>query len=259
MIKARRKLIAVIMTISIGLSVLLSFVLHKKWQATAQLVLVQRDPRMVTQEQIDSYEVPDTESIETQLGLIESPAMGQRIIDKLKSEAVARGQSAGTVDYDPDDIARLVAVTNPKDTAILNVAATGDSPAEALTLADAACAAFVDLKKEMAQHDVASAVEVLEGKVSQLHTEAALASRNLNEYKQAHQVTDQDLQQRSLLEQIVAQTAAMNAAKQDSASAQAQVALLAQRLHQQNQSLATTHTVRDDYVLEGLQTQLSTL
>lgn len=259
MIAARKKVIALIMTLCIGLSVLLFFVMHKKWQATAQLVLKQTDPRLVTPEQIESYEVPDTESIETQLGLIQSPAMAQHIIDRLRSDAVARGESADSVVYDPDDISRLVTVTNPKDTAILNVAAVGDSPHEALNLADATCEAFVDLKKDLAQHDVANAVEALEGKVGQLHAQAALASNALNAFKQAHQVTDQDLQAKAYLDQIVQETAAMNLAKQDMASAEAQSSLLGQRLHEQNQSIATTHTVRDDSIFENLQTELSAL
>jgi len=259
MIKARRKLIALIMIGCIGIAVLLSFVMHKKWMASGQLVLVQKDPRLVTPDQIQSYEVPDTESIETQLGLIESPAMAQRIIDRLKSDAVSRGQASSTITYQPDDIARLVVVTNPKDTAILNVNAIGTSPDEALALADATCTAFVDLKKEMAQHDVASAVESLQGKVAQLHTQAAIASANLNAYKQSHHVTDQELEQRALLDQIVQQTAQMNQAKQDSASASAQVALLAGRLNQQNQSLSSSQNVRDDSIVQQMQNQLAAL
>ena len=140
MIKARGKLIALIMFLSITVAVVLTFVMHKKWQATGQLVLQQKDPRMVTQEQIKSYEVPGEESIETQLGLIQSPAMLQRIIDRLKSDAVSRGLPSSSVDYEVDDIQRLVVVTNPKDTAILNVNAIGDSPDKALALADATCA-----------------------------------------------------------------------------------------------------------------------
>jgi len=202
MIKARRKLIALIMIGCIGIAVLLSFVMHKKWMASGQLVLTQKDPRLVTAAQIASYEVPDTESIETQLGLIESPAMAQRIIDRLKSDAVSRGQTSSSIVYTPDDIARLVVVTNPKDTAILNVNAIGTSPDEALALADATCSAFVDLKKEMAQHDVASEVEALQGKVAQLHSQASVSSSNLNAFKQAHHVTDEQLEQRALLDQI---------------------------------------------------------
>jgi capsular exopolysaccharide synthesis family protein len=259
MIRARKKLIAVIMTLCVGLAAGLSFVMHKKWQASAQLVLVQRDPRLVTPEQIQSYEVPDTESIETQLGLIQSPAMAQRIIDRLKNDAVKRGQPTSSITYDPDDIQRFVVVTNPKDTEILNVAATANSPDEALQLADATCEAFVDLKKEMAQHDVASAVEALQGKVAQLHAQADDASKLLNAFKQAHHVTDIDLQQRSLLEQIVTQTAAMNAAKQDAASSAAQVQLLSSRLSDQDKSIAKSQTVRDDTVVQGLQTQLTQL
>ena len=259
MIKARRKVISLIMVSCLAVAVILSFVMHKKWDATGQLVLNQKDPRMVTEQQIKDYEVPNSESIETQLGLIQSPAMQQRIIDKLKSDAVSRGEASSSITYQPKDIQKLVTVTNPKDTAILNVDAVGNSPEEALALADATCQSFVDLKKEMAQHDVASDVEALEGKVSQLHGQAAAASNAFNSFKQSHHVTDQDLESKALLEQIVSQTAQMNIAKQEAASASAQVALLAGRLNEQNHSIAQNHSVRDDSILQQMQTQLTQL
>src|SRR3569833_1826714 len=114
MIKARRKVISLIMVSCLAVAVILSFVMHKKWDATGQLVLNQKDPRMVTEQQIKDYEVPNSESIETQHSLIQSPAMQQRIIDKLKSDAVSRGEASSSITYQPKDIQKLVTVTNPK-------------------------------------------------------------------------------------------------------------------------------------------------
>ena len=250
----RRKWLLLVTTlVCLGAAALVTQHMTKLWRASAQMVLTQR-PVSLPMSQQGSVEQPP-ESVETQIGMLQSDGMMERTIVWLKNDTISKGQSFSLI---PQDLSRAVNVTNPRDSALINVTADAPSADQASLLANALCQAFVDWKVDIARKDVQTAEDKLSGKVRSAKAEMDRAERAQLNYQQTNHLLDVAAQQHAAIQQLNTQEAIIAALQQDKASQDARLAQMRSQL--QTADLAIKGGgVRDDTRVLSFQTQLDQL
>ena len=122
-LRRRKWVIIPLMLLCLGAAIAWTLYTPKIWRAEAQLMLVQRAP---TTSVSDNSSPPMIESMETEVGMIQSSAMAERTLAQLKNDALVQGQSSTSVTLDPQEIQEAVRVTNPIDSNLLDISA--DAP-----------------------------------------------------------------------------------------------------------------------------------
>lgn len=255
----RRKwiILAVTLVFLVG-AYLITQRMPKQWQAEAQLSLIQRPVTGKASIDDPGYTAPMSESVQTQLGMLQTAAMADRALSWLKNKELTTGQAQDVGDMTIADLQRSVTVTNPKESDLINLAVLAPSRDQALLLTNAVAQSFVQWKKEQARKDV-QLTEV------QLDTQAKAARRSMEaarnkqlSYQQNHAIVDAPSQARVAIEQLQARDADIANIQQELDSQQAQVSSLGDQLTQTNRIIQQTGG-RDDSLTASLNAQLSAL
>ena len=259
----RRKWMILLITLAaIGAAAFLSLHMAKTWRGSAQMVLIQRSATQTTR---SDYSAPMVETIETQMGMLQSDAMAQRTLAWLNKHRPARGGEAArrwsqvVASTSPEGLQRAITVTNPKDSNLLNVSVEAGSRPQAAVLTNAVCRAFEQWKLEMARQNVQVAVNNLAPQVKRAHDQLQNAEQRELVYEQTNQLVDSASQEKSAIDQLQAREADVADVKQELSSARARLKALRVQLHSTDQALKRGTGIRDDTLVLSLQTQLNQL
>ena len=253
----RRKWIVLLGSL-IGLALGLALTLHtaKKWRADAQMVLLQRAPS-VSNNTIPSYSAPILETVDTQVGMIQSPAMAERTITYLKNKALAEGKSTDTVGVAPGELSDAITVFNPRDTNLINVSVAASEPTQAAVLADAVCHAFQQWKEDLGRRDAVSAEESLSARANRAKAALVRAEQAETRYKQRSGMMDAQPQQGQLIERLTTTQTALTVAQAQSASAQAALSTVGRQFKDATAAISAGQSVRDDASIQSIQSRLA--
>ncbi len=243
-------LIALVVGVSTLTAALLSKRTPPQWQATAQVLLVQRAPIMAATPQA-AANAPMVESIDTQITLLQSRELAQEAAQKVGISAdVLQGATAITPRKDGDNVIDLTVVA--------------DSRAHAVAWARALCETFIEYKSRLAQSGSQQDLSNYQVQAAQAKKQAAAADRKLLDFQQSHHVNgigvlDPVQQRTAALNAVIAQDAVVAGLRNDNTAAQANAVNLQRQLERGKQLIAGTHTVRDDTEVRALQTNLGDL
>ena len=253
----RRKWLVLVGSL-IGLALGLTLTLHtaKRWRADAQMVLLQRAP-IASNNAIPSYSAPILETVDTQVGMIQSPAMAERTITYLKDKALAEGKSTDTVGVAPGELSDAITVFNPRDTNLINVSVAASDPTQAAVLADAVCHAFQQWKEDLGRRDAVSAEESLGARAN--HAKAALvrAEQAETRYKERSGMMDAGPQQTELIGRLTTTQTALTVAQAQSASAKAALSAISGQFKDATAAIRVGQSVRDDASVQSIQARLA--
>jgi len=243
-------LVVLIMTVSTTTAVVLSKRTPKAWRATAQLLLVQRAPMMVTSSQSLSS-APMVESVDTQITLLQSRALAQ--------------QTAKKVGVSADALLAASTVTPQKEgDNVIDVVVEADSRQHAQAWADALCRTFVDYKKSVSQESSHGTLKTLQIQAAQAKKQADAADVKLQAFAATHKVNGIDVldapaQKTAALNAVLAQETIVTSLQNDYAAAQAKAAGLEISLQDANRAIKNSQGVRDDDEAKKLQADLIAL
>lgn len=245
-------LIALIVAVSTLTAAILSKRSPKAWQATAQVLLVQRQPMMIASGATQAADsAPMVESIETQITLLQSRELARLAAAKLGiSPETLQGATTITPNKEGDNV--------------LAVSVVAGSRQHAIDWAETLCKTFVAYKDALAQQDSKRNLARLEIQTAQAKKQAADADAKLLAFQQTHRlggvgVLDPQTQKTAALNALAAQNAVVAGLQNDTVAAQATAAADLAQLQQGKAAIAKTHTVRDDSQVFKLQASLSDL
>jgi len=250
------KIIILVTGLSIGVAAIATVKMKKVWEANAQLVLVQKDPRTPASQNQSQFDAPMFESIETQLDLIQNPAMAVMTLNWIRNDAFNRGQTTSQFNITPEEIQRAVVVTNPKNTDLLDIAVREQSPERARFLANAISMAFVGLKQDMARHNIQATEESLVNRVAISKAQTLALNKQLNDFKEKNKVVDIPSQERATLDLMQQRETDIAALQLELTSQQARLNSLQTRMAAVNSHIAKSG-VRDDAMVQLLGQQLA--
>lgn len=253
----RKWLIVLILAACIGAAFLVSHLMRPAWRAQAQMVLIQRPMQGKMGPQDPSYVAPISETVETQIGMLETPALAERSLDWLKNRSLLTGDSSQTPTMDASQLERAIAVTNPKDSNLINVSVDAGDRNQAISIGNAVVQSFVQWKNEMAQKDVQQTVSTLEVQTKAAQAQMNAALRKQVAYQNSHHVVSAPDQERAAIEKLQAREADAANAQQDLSSIQARLKTLGAQLKGMNQAIRASGGVSDNNLVLSLQTQLT--
>ena len=243
-------LIVLIVAVSTLTAAILSRRSPKAWQATAQVLLVQREPMMIASTQA-AASAPMVESIETQITLLQSRELAQEAADKLG--------------ISPETLQNAATITPRKEgDNVIDVAVVADSRQHAIHWAEMLCKTFVAYKNALAQKSSRENLAQLETQTAQAKKQATAADAKLLAFQQTHRfggvgVLDPQAQKTAALNAVVTQDAVVAGLQNDNVAAQATAAADLAQLRQGKAAITKTHTVRDDSEVIKLQETLNDL
>jgi polysaccharide biosynthesis transport protein len=228
---------------------------HKKWTATAQLILVQRPIQALTGPQ--DYQSPELDSIDTQVGMMQSSAMIDRAVEWMRNNAVQNGQMSDSVQDVYSDLGSIN-ISTPPDTSLLNISVDGRSPEDASLYANAVCQAFVQWKQELARQDLKNAEQSLTIREQKARTDLKSAEQAELAYQNKYEIVNLSAAQSQVLGEVQASQSAIDGLQQELQSQTARVATLKSQLDTANAEIKSGSGVRDDTLVLDLQQQLTT-
>lgn len=243
-------LIALIVAASTLTAAIISARSPKEWQATAQVLLVQREPMMIASTQAASS-APMVESIDTQITLLQSRELAQ--------------EAAAKLGISPETLQSAATITARKDgDNVIDLAVVADSRQHAVHWANTLCQTFVAYKTALAQKNSKENLAQLATQTAQAQKQAAAADAKLLAFEQSHRlggvgVLDPQAQKTAALNALAAQNAVVAGLQNDSVAAQATAAADLAQLQQGKANITKTHTVRDDTEVYKLQRDLGDL
>ena len=246
-----------ILLLCLGAAFLWTANTQKTWRAETQLMLVQRPPSSGNNS-ADSVEPQAIESMETQVGMINSVAMAQKTLDWLKNDAYYRTHSS-EVPFTLDDIQNGVKVVNPLDSNLLDVTADAHSQAQATNLANAVAKSFVKWKGDIAQEDINRQAKGLGLKVADARKKMLQAEEKETAFKQEHQLADLDTQEKAAIEQFTTSDSTVAAIQQELDAQTARVKALDAQLAAADRAVMSINGVADPAAVENLQAQVNQL
>ncbi len=253
----RKWSIFLLIAISVGTAAYLTTHLQRRWQASAQIILIQRAPNSHSSH--DTFLTPLVETPETQVALIESTTMAQKTLDLLKNRARARHQSHYSPGITVDQLRRDISVVIPKDTNLLTVTLEASTRDQAIELADAVCDAFVKWKREVAQQSYQEAMNSLDVRASRANEQLLEAEQRVQAFKRNRNLVDVPLQQTAVLQQYLDEDKALTSIQADQAVQKERLRLLESRLSAENAAIRSATGVRDDSQVIKLQADLEHL
>lgn len=243
-------LVVLIMAVSTTTAVVLSNRTPKAWRATAQLLLVQRAPMMVTSAQSMSS-APMVESVDTQITLLQS-----RTFARLAAEKVG---------ISPDVLLAVSAFAPQKEgNNVIDVAVEADSRQHAQDWADALCKTFVEYKKSVSQESSRGTLQTLQFQAAQARKQANAADVQMQVFARSHKVNgigvlDAPAQKTAALNAVLSQEAVVAGLKNEYVTAQTKAASLEGSLQDANRAIKNSQGIRDDDEAKKLQADLVAL
>lgn len=243
-------LVVLIMAVSTATAVILSKRTPKAWQATAQLLLVQRAPMMVTSSQSLSS-APMVESVDTQITLLQSRALAQTAAQKVNISADRLlGASSVTPQKEGDNV--------------IDVTVEADSRRHAQDWANALCDTFVAYKERVSKESSQEALATLKLQDAQAKEQAKAADDRLQAFEGSHKlngvdVLDAPAQRTAALNAVLAQDQVVAGLQNDYVTAKTKANSLAGSLGSANGAIRNSQGVRDDSQVIKLQEDLQTL
>ena len=220
-------------------------------------MLVQRPPSSNSNSP-DSVQPQAIESMETQVGMINSVAMAQKTLDWLKNDAYSKTRTS-EVPFSLDDIQNGVKVVNPLDSNLLDVSADAHSQSQAITLANAVAHAFASWKQEIAQEDIIRAKKSLIIKVAKARKSMLQVEQKETAFKQQYHLADLDAQERASIEQFTSSDSAVAGIQQELDAQTARVKALDTQLKAADIALMSSNGVADPEAVVNLQAQINQL
>lgn len=228
----------------------------RRWRAEAQMALIQREPSAPRAGQ-GEYAAPLVETVETQVGMLQSEAMAQHTLDWLTEDARRHARPAPRLTR--EELQRAMTVSNPRDTNLLNVSVAGSSRDEAREIAGAVCLAFLRWKREMARQDIQQTEQSLQMRAQRARGEMIAAENRVTQFKKRHSLVDIPAQEKATLEQYLARQTEVAALDSEVTSQKTRLAALGAQLNAANAAIKSGTGVRDDAQVLALQASLNAL
>ncbi len=231
-----------------------------KWQANAQMVVIQRGGNSGNNTFDPSNpSSPLIETPDTQVTMMESDGMAIRTINLLKNEALAAGEPTSSVTYTVPSIESALTVDNPRGTNILNVSMIANNPDEAAKLANTVCDAMVAWKTEIAQSSIQTYISTLKSRTDQAKKAMDAVEQKELQFKNTHHLVDLSSQTEAELKRFQTQQQNVDQLQQQVAAQQALADSQEQQLKSIDASIMTGTGIRDDTLVAALQTKLNDL
>ena len=234
------------------------------WRAEAQVEILHRVP-VASSNSLDGGQVQADESMETQMGLIQSYGMGLRTVYELKNRAVLRGLSSDSVTITPLEVEQVVKVTNPTDSTLLNITADAEGADavggqdKAAKLAEAVAIAFRSWKEKDAQIAFGVSASNLKKRYERAKKALKQAEQQEMRFKQAHHLADVDSFEKNAIAQSATYDATVIALNGDLASQVSRVRDLDAQLKAADAAVSSSNGVPDEALVQSLQSQLGQL
>ena len=257
-LKRRRRMLWGIILGFVAVFAAVSFAPHHKWWADVELVLIQRVPSgpIVTQQ---TYTAPSVDQIGTPLDLVQTRQEAQRALDWYRNLYVERGKDPNKVPVNLSSVIGQIRFTSQKGDNSIDISAYGYSAQDANDLANAVAQSFVAWDTQMAQQNVVYAINGLTPKVESAKAAMIAANDKLMRYEQTHQLADIPTQERTAIDELAERDATLAAAQQEADSQNARLAILQSQLSAANRNIKNGTGVRDDTLVQNLQSQLTSL
>jgi len=237
-------LVALIMAVSLATAAVISKRTPKAWRASAQMLLVQHAPMMVTSAQAGAS-TPMVESIETQISLLQSHEIAV--------------QAAKIAQVSPETLQNALTIAPPKETNLLDISVEAPSRQAAALWADALCTAFITYKNNVAKAGSLGTIASLQGQTERAAQQMDSADQALLTFQKRNHLVDVPTQATAALNQYIARDAEVSTLQEEYTSAQARANTLAANLAQAKKSISSSSVVRDDTQAQGLQAKLNDL
>ena len=230
-------IVALILAVSVATAYFLDKRTPRAWRATAQLLLVQRAPTLVTSSQAMSS-APMVESVDTQITLLQSRTLAQLAAKK-----------AG-VSPDVLQAATTVAPQREGD-GVIDVTVEADSRQHAQDWAGALCHTFVDYKKTVSQESSNGTLKTLQAQDAAARKSANEADSRVQEFERTHKlngvdVLDAPAQRTAALNAVLAQDTVVTNAQTEYVTAKTKADSLAASLQSANSAIKNSQGIRDD-------------
>jgi len=257
MLRRRKWVILPILLLSVGGAYLWTLNSPKTWRAEAQMMLVQRAPT-TTSDTINGDTAPIFETMETQVGMIESVAMAQRTQTQLQNDALASGGST-SIPYSLGDIQNAIKVNNPLDSTLMDITAEANDRQQAAILANAVTHAFVLWKRDLAQNDILHSEESLRIRTARAKAQTLFAEQQLLAFKESHHLANVDTDEIGAITRQETADATVASIREDLASQQARLAEVNARLLAATNQVNLPGGVPDPGLVLSLQAKLEDL
>ena len=257
-------LILLITLLSVGAAILISSLEPKSYLSEAQMVLVQRPISVHLTGTGDTMAVtqmaPELETVDTQMGMLQSTGMYQHTMDWLKNDALAKGQSTtGFDDMTPKQFSHDVAFVNPRNSNLLVVDAEAEDPQKAAVLANAVVQAFSQWKRELASRDLMDSTRRIADQTRQYQVKLTKAEEKRTAFNERHHIVDLGLDAKTAFDLVESRQQDAASARQDYNAQQARLSALASQLKSANVAIQANGGGRNDVLTLGLETQLAQL
>jgi len=243
-------IVALIVAVSAATALVLDRRTPRAWRATAQLLLVQRAPTLVTSTQ-PMTGGPMVESVDTQITLLQSRDLAQKAAKNL-------GISADAL------LAATIVTPQKEGDGVIDVAVEADSRRHAQDWAQALCRTFVEYKKEVSQGSSRGTLKTLQTQAAQARRSADAADSHVQDFERTHtlngvNVLDAPAQRTAALNAVLAQDAVVAGLQTDYVTARTKADSLAGSLRSANSAIKNSQGIRDDDEAKKLQEDLIAL
>lgn len=230
----------------------------KTWRAQSQVELIHHMP-MATDSPLSGVQPQVDETVETQMGLIQSNKMAEKTLQLLKFREEIKGLPTSTVTWTPGQIGEAVKVTNPMDSSLLDITADANEPEQARRLADAVANAFKDWKQDLAKKNIVDAANSLKTTADKAQQSLVQAERKEMEFKKAHHLADVGSEQKKAMDQLGSSDATVITLKQERAARASAVRDLDAQLQAADKAVSSPNGVPDEALVQRLQSDLGVL
>ena len=230
----------------------------KLYRAESQLMLIQR-PAMSGGNSVDGTVPQPIESMETQVALIQSNAMGSRTMSWLKNFNLAYNLATDTTALSQAKIQGAIKVTNPTDSDLLIVTADANSALQAKNLANAVARAFVQYKRDLATNDLVGTENNLKHRVALSRAKMEAAEEAETKFKTANNLSNVDAKEKAANDQFYSADQQVAALTEKLANQSARVQVLDAQLQAADAALQSEGGVPDEAGVQALQTELDHL
>lgn len=256
----RSWVIALILATSLGTAAYVTKYASKRWKATAQVILVQRNAPIVTGSSGMTYQGTMIDTTDTQVAMLQSQAMSRRTIDWLKNEALSKGKSPDSIGIRAEDLQKSLTATSPKETNLIDITVEASARQQGIHLADAVSKAFVQWKKEVAQQNFEETQTSLEDRLKRAAAQLASAERNELEFKRTRQMVDVPARQSELIGRAQSRETEVQQLTQALSAQKENLGRLAQNLRIANSAITQLGpSSRNDLIVNTYQANLSDL
>lgn len=231
-LRARWKVIAITFSIAVGLAIVLSLVLPKRYTATTSVLVDVKSSDPIYGAMMQAQLLPGY--MATQVDIITSDRVAQRVVRMIgfdkSPEAIAQwkedGEGKGTVvSYFADALQRKLDVKPSRESSVVNISFSGTDPKFSAAVANAFAQAYIDTNLELKVEPAKEFASWFGDRSKQLRDKLEAAQTRLSAYQQAKGIvaTDDRLDvETARYAELSSQLTAIQAQRADSASRQRQ-------------------------------------